>query len=155
MINGKTVVYTAGTWDLFHIGHLNILKRSKQYGDILIAGVSTDEVVESYKGAKPYIPYEQRREIVKSIKFVDKVVKQTILHDIRILKRYKVDATTIGNDWKNRYLEGLEWMKKRGKKVVYLPYTDGISSSIIKEWIMSRNHHFREEYFKKHTSEQK
>jgi glycerol-3-phosphate cytidylyltransferase len=153
MIDGKTVVYTAGTWDLFHIGHLKIIQKSKKYGDILIIGVSTDEVVKSYKGAKPYIPYEQRKEIVKSLKYVDKVVKQEILHDIKILKKYKVDVTTIGSDWKTRYLEGLEWMKKHGKKVVYLPYTEGISSTVIKKWITSRNHHLKKELFRKNEDE--
>ena len=133
------VVYTGGTWDLFHVGHLNILRESKKLGDYLIAGVSTDELVESYKGEKPYIPYQQRFEIVKAIKYVDKVVKQTIIEDINLLKKYNVSLTTIGSDWKNKYLEGLEWMKQHGKDVIYLPYTDGISSTVIKQWIMERN----------------
>lgn len=132
----KIIVHTAGTFDLFHIGHLNILKRSKELGDYLIVGVSTDELIESYKGVKPVIPYEQRAEIVKSIKYVDKVIEQTVLHDIRQLKKYKVDITTIGDDWKNKYLEGVDWMKKHGKKVVYLPYTKGISVTGIKKRII-------------------
>lgn len=132
----KIIVHTAGTFDLFHIGHLNILRRSKELGDYLIVAVSTDELIESYKGVKPVIPYEQRVEIVKSIKYVDKVIKQTILHDIRQLKKYEVDITTIGDDWKNKHLEGIEWMKKNGKKVVYLPYTKGVSVTGIKKRII-------------------
>ena len=128
-------VYTSGTWDLFHVGHLNIFKRSKKLGDFLIVAVSTDELVESYKEIKPAIPYRQRVEIVKSIKYVDKVVKQTVLTDIRHLKKYNVDIVTIGSDWKKRHLDGLEWMKKHGQ-VVYLDYTEGISATTIKEEII-------------------
>ena len=131
----KTVVYTGGTWDLFHIGHLNLIKKSKRLGDYLIVAVSTDELVKSYKKYKPFIPYEERVEIIKSLKYADKVVKQTKLIDIKHMIKYKVDIVTIGDDWKTKYLEGLEWMKKNGKKVVYLSYTKGISSTILRERI--------------------
>lgn len=138
MKDGKIIVHTAGTFDLFHIGHLNILKRSKELGDVLVVAVSTDELVESYKDYKPYIPFEQRFEIIKSIKYVDITIKQEKLHDINQLIEYGVDITTIGSDWENKYLEGIEWMRNNGKKVVYLPYTQGISSTIIKDWIYKR-----------------
>lgn len=135
MRNKKVIVHTAGTFDLFHIGHLNILKKSKELGDYLIVAVSSDELVESYKGIKPVVPYEQRARIIESIKFVDKVIKQDVLHDIKQLKRYKVDITTIGDDWKDKYLEGLEWMKKN-RKVVYFPYTKGVSVTQMKKQII-------------------
>lgn len=145
----KKIVFTAGTWDLFHIGHLNIIKKSKEFGDHLVVGVSTDELVMSYKKYKPFIPYNERLEIIQSIKYVDETVKQTKLIDINQLKKFNVDIVTIGDDWKNKYLEGLDWMKKQGKEVVYLPYTDGVSSTTIKQWIMSRSHEFEEDVSQK------
>ncbi|MEK6900250.1 MAG: adenylyltransferase/cytidyltransferase family protein, partial [Nanoarchaeota archaeon] len=70
----KTVVFTAGTWDLFHVGHLNLIKRSKELGDFLIVAVSTDELVVSYKKGPPAIPFDERAAILESCKYVDKVV---------------------------------------------------------------------------------
>jgi glycerol-3-phosphate cytidylyltransferase len=139
MINGKRVIYTAGTFDLFNIGHLNILRKSKAMGDILIVGVSTDELVESYKYMSPIISYSDRYKIIKSCKYVDKAVKQKKLLDIRTLRRYKVDCVTIGSDWKNKSLEGLEWMKKNGE-VIYLPYTKRVSSTEIKRRIIQSSY---------------
>ena len=133
----EVIVYTSGTWDLFHIGHLNILEKSAALGDKLIVGVSSDELIYEYKGIKPVIPFEQRMRIVESIGVVSQVVRQDILTDIRQLKEFDVDIVTIGDDWKNKYLEGLEWMKSQsGKKVVYLPYTGGISTTSIKKIII-------------------
>lgn len=131
-------VFTSGTFDLFHIGHLNILERSAELGDELIVGVSTDELIEEYKGVRPIIPYEQRVRIVESIRCVTKVVKQTRLTDIAQLQQEKIDIVTIGDDWKDRYLEGLEWMKNQpGKQVIYFPYTEGISTTQIKRRIIN------------------
>lgn len=131
-------VFTSGSFDLFHIGHLNILEKSAALGDELIVGVSTDELIEHYKGMKPIIPFEQRFRIVQSIKCVTKVVKQTKLTEIAQLQREQIDIVTIGDDWKNKYLEGLEWMKSQpGKEVVYFPYTEGVSTTIIKRNIIN------------------
>jgi len=130
-----TTVYTSGSWDLFHVGHLNVIRRSRAYGDKLVVGVSTDELVAAYKGTKPIIPYEERVAIVRSLAGVDTVVKQTILTDIRILKRHKIDVVTIGDDWRSKHLDGLEWMKENGK-VVYLRYTPGVSTTGIKRNII-------------------
>ena len=103
-------VFTSGSFDLFHIGHLNILEKSAALGDELIVGVSTDELIEEYKGMKPIIPFEERARIVASLKCVTKVVKQTKLTEVAQLKRENIDVVTIGDDWKGKYLEGLEWM---------------------------------------------
>ena len=131
------VVYTSGSWDMLHVGHLNILEKSKSLGDVLVVGVSTDELITEYKNAPPVIPYEQRKHIVESLSCVDVAIKQTILTDIRQLEEYEVDIVTIGNDWKDKYLEGLEWMKKQpGKEVVYLDYTPGVSTTGIKRDII-------------------
>lgn len=131
----EKVVFTSGSWDLFHVGHLNMLRRSKALGDRLVVGVSTDELIADYKGISPVIPFDQRFEIVANIDCVDLVVKQTILTEIRQLQEYNVDIVTIGDDWKGRYLEGLEWMKEHGE-VVYLPYTQGVSTTSIKRRII-------------------
>lgn len=134
----KTIkVFTSGSFDLFHIGHLNILERSAALGDELIVGVSTDELIMEYKGMKPIIPFAQRIRIVSAIKCVTKVVKQVKLTEIDQLKREDIDIVTIGDDWIDKYLEGLEWMKSQpGKKVVYFPYTPGISTTNIKSKII-------------------
>lgn len=134
---GKITVYTSGSFDLFHLGHLNILEKSAALGDELIVGVSTDELIKSYKGVNPTIPYEQRARTIAALKCVTKVVKQTKLTDIKQLKEEQIDIVTIGDDWKGKYLEGLEWMKAQpNKKVVYFPYTPGVSTTSIKKRII-------------------
>ena len=139
MKNTKVRVFTSGSFDLFHIGHLNILEKSAALGDELIVGVSTDELIEKYKGMKPIIPFEQRFRIVSAIRCVTKVVKQVKLTEIAQLERERIDIVTIGDDWKEKYLEGLEWMKRQpGKEVVYFPYTPGISTTSIKQSIIRR-----------------
>ncbi len=130
-------VFTSGSFDLFHVGHLNILERSAILGDELIVGVSTDELIQHYKGMPPVIPFEQRVRIISSIKCVTKVVKQVKLTEVAQLQREEIDIVTIGDDWENKYLEGLEWMKQQpGKKVVYFPYTPSISTTGIKKKII-------------------
>lgn len=137
MKSKKVRVFTSGSFDLFHVGHLNILEKSAALGDELIVGVSTDELIEKYKGMKPIIPFEQRFRIVEAIKCVTKVVKQTKLTEIAQLQEYDIDIVTIGDDWKEKYLEGLEWMKSQsGKRVEYFPYTQGISTTSIKKGII-------------------
>jgi glycerol-3-phosphate cytidylyltransferase len=134
---GRVVVFTSGTFDLFHLGHVNLLRRSKALGDYLIVAVSTDELIASYKGVAPIIPFRDRMRMVASCRYVDKVVKQTVLTDVRQLKRYKVNIVTLGSDWRDKYLEGIEWMKTHGK-VVFLPYTQGVSTTSIKRDVISR-----------------
>ena len=123
-------VFTAGTWDLFHVGHLNILKRSKALGDYLIVAVSTDDLVSSYKNKIPIIPLEERIEIVKACKYVDEVVIQYKLLDPFMLDQVAPDIITIGSDWKDKHLDGLEYFKSKGK-VVYFDYTQGISTTML------------------------
>lgn len=136
----KTIkVFTSGSFDLFHVGHLNILEKSAALGDELIVGVSTDELILEYKGMKPIVPFEQRFRIISALKCVTKAVKQVKLTEIAQLKKEDIDIVTIGDDWENKYLEGLEWMKSQpGKKVIYFPYTPGISTTSIKKDIIDR-----------------
>lgn len=143
-------VFTSGSFDLFHIGHLNILEKSANLGDELIVGVSTDELIQEYKGMEPIIPFEQRYRIIGSLKCVTKVVKQTKLTEIAQLKAEDIDIVTIGDDWKEKYLEGLEWMKEQpGKEVVYFPYTEGISTTSIKKVIIDSTNQIIEAAFKR------
>ena len=133
----KIRVFTSGSFDLFHIGHLNILERSAALGDELIVGVSTDELIQHYKGMPPIIPFEQRFRIISSLQCVTKAVKQVKLTEVAQLQREDIDIVTIGDDWINKYLEGLEWMKQQpGKEVVYFPYTPDVSTTSIKKKII-------------------
>ena len=128
----KIRVFTSGSFDLFHIGHLNILERSAALGDELIV-----ELIQHYKGMPPIIPFEQRFRIISSLKCVTKAVKQVKLTEVAQLQREDIDIVTIGDDWINKYLEGLEWMKQQpGKEVVYFPYTPDVSTTSIKKKII-------------------
>jgi len=132
MKNGKKIVITYGTFDLFHIGHLNLLKRAKKLGDYLIVGVSTDEF-NAIKGKKSFFPYEHRVEIVKSIKYVDLVIPETCWEQkIGDIKKYNVDIFVMGDDWKGKF----DFLKKYCE-VVYLPRTKGISTTQIKNSLKS------------------
>ena len=128
-------VFTAGTWDLFHVGHLNILKQSKQLGDYLVVGVSTEELVYSYKNKKPIISLEDRMEIIKGCRYVDEVIIQEELLGIKMLNEVNPDVFTIGNDWKHKELAGLTYLKALKKQIFYFDYTAGRSSTSIVEKI--------------------
>jgi glycerol-3-phosphate cytidylyltransferase len=122
----KTVL-TYGTFDLFHIGHLNILKRLSELGDRLIVGVSTDEF-NAVKGKKPVVPFEQRIEIVRAIRYVDMAIPEENWAQKREdIEKYNVDAFGIGEDWRGKF-DDLE----DKVEVVYLPRTNGISTTEMK-----------------------
>ena len=127
--------YTTGVFDMFHIGHLNILKRAKEQCEYLIVGVSTDEGVETYKNKRPVIPFEERIAIVEAIRYVDKVVPQISMDKMEAYNALKFDALFHGSDWKgsNMYEKIVADFEKVGVDVVFLPHTDGISSTIIRE----------------------
>lgn len=123
--------YTTGVFDLFHVGHLNILKSAKEQCDYLIVGVSTDELVRSYKHKKPIIPFEERCAIVEAIKYVDRVIPQVSMDKVEAWKQLKFDVMFHGSDWKgsamyNKYEKELSDL---GVDVVFLPYTVGTSST--------------------------
>lgn len=128
------VGYTTGVFDLFHIGHLNILKNSKSLCDYLIVGVTTDEISLIMKGKMPIIPFEERFQIVESIRYVDKVVAKTSVNNIEAWNDLKFDVMIKGDDWKGTQ-KGFELentMGKVGVIVKYLPYTTETSSSVIR-----------------------
>ena len=124
----KTVI-TYGTFDLFHIGHLNILKRAKELGDYLIVAVSSDEF-NLQKGKVCQIKDTDRMQIVEAIRYVDKVIPETSWDQkIEDVKKYNVDVFVMGDDWMGKF----DFLKEEGCEVVYLPRTPEISSSQIKE----------------------
>ena len=134
------VGYTTGVFDLFHIGHLNILKKAKEQCEYLIVGVSTDELVESYKNKKPIIPYEERKAIVEAIKYVDKVIPQENMNKFEAWEKEKFDVMFHGDDWKNSdlYKENEKKLKAVGVEFVYFQYTKSTSSTIIREKLLNR-----------------
>jgi len=130
------IIYTSGTFDLFHIGHLNILKKSKSLGDKLIVGVSTDELVASYKKSAPIVPYSDRMEIIKNLSCVDLVVRQEALFDYKLMNSLEIDAMTIGSDWKEKKNDNLDHIiNNTNIEVVFFPYTQHVSSTQIKDQI--------------------
>lgn len=129
------VGYTTGVFDLFHIGHLNILRNAKELCEYLIVGVSTDEVVEEYKHKTPIIPFEERKAIVEAIKYVDYVVTQSSMDKYEAWETYHFDVIFHGDDWKgsNMYDEIERKLKTVGCDMVFLPHTDGTSSTLLTE----------------------
>ena len=124
--------YTAGVYDLFHIGHLNLLKNAKGMCDKLIVGVTTDELV-SYKHKRAMIPFEDRVEIVRSVKYVDAVVPQEDMDKLTMCKKLKDNVMFVGDDWYDteKWQQFEEEFKEAGIQIVYFPYTKGISSTQI------------------------
>lgn len=121
-------VITYGTFDLFHYGHLNLLRRAKALGDYLIVAVSTDEF-NTLKGKKCYFPYEIRKQIVEAIRYVDLVIPEDSWDQKEDdIKRYAIDTFVMGDDWKGKFDE-----LKTQCDVVYLPRTDGVSTTQIKD----------------------
>jgi len=125
--------YTTGVYDMFHIGHLNILRRAKEQCEYLIVGVSTDELVQSYKHKTPVIPFENRMAIVEAIRYVDKVVPQVSMDKFAAWESLKFDAIFHGDDWKGTalYDEIQAKLEAVGCDMVFLPHTDGVSSTEI------------------------
>jgi len=124
--------YTSGVYDLFHIGHLNLLKNAKGMCDRLIVGVTTDDL-SLYKGKKPLIPFEDRIEIVRSIKYVDAAVPQETMDKAEMCKKIKASLLFVGDDWYStpKWDEIEQELKELGIKVIYFPYTKGVSSTVI------------------------
>ncbi len=126
--------YTSGVYDLFHVGHLNILRNAKSMCDKLIVGVTTDELA-TQKIRKTVIPFKERAQIVENIKFVDVVVAQDSYDKILAWEKYKFDIMFVGDDWQNsdRFLEIEQRLEKENVKIIYFPYTKGTSSTLIND----------------------
>ena len=130
--------YTTGVFDLFHIGHLNLLKNAKGMCDKLIVGVTVDELV-AYKGKKAMIPFEDRIEIVRSIKYVDAAVPQHDMDKLAACKKLGAKVLFVGDDWyaTEKWKEYEKEFEKEGIRIIYFPYTKGVSSTIITEALMN------------------
>ena len=132
----KVVIgFTSGVFDMFHIGHLNILRRAKELCDYLVVGVSTDELVKNYKNKTPIIPYENRVAIVGSCRYVDKVIPQETMDKLKIWDDIRFNVMFHGDEWKGTdlYNKYEQEFAKVGVKICYLPHTEGISSSILRQ----------------------
>lgn len=124
--------YTAGVYDLFHVGHLNLLKNAKGMCDKLIVGVTTDDLV-TYKGKHAMIPFEDRLEIVRSIKYVDAVVPQSDMDKLTMCKKLGASILFVGDDWygTEKWNNYQKEFSEAGIRIVYFPYTQGVSSTLI------------------------
>ena len=128
MYNNRIVVYTSGTFDMFHSNHLKMIKYARGLGDTLIVGVSTDELVSSYK--RP--PFEERLAILEALKYPDVVIPQRTLDHTEIVQKLNIDVFVVGDDWRGKY----DYLKELGVTVFYFPYGDGVSSTKIKEEVL-------------------
>ena len=140
-MSGKVIGYTAGVFDLFHIGHVNLLRNAKTMCDHLIVTVGTDELVKSYKNKVPLIPFEQRIEIVRSCEYADTVIPQEDRNFFEAWKKMKFDIMFVGGDWYGaEEIQTLEkQFKEFGVKIIYLPYTKNISSTRINKVMGERD----------------
>ena len=132
--------YTTGVFDLFHIGHLNLLRNAKAMCDRLVVGVTTDELMLEYKKKKSIIPFGERCEIIRAIKYVDAVVSQTTMDKMAAWRRLKFDMVFVGDDW----FKSVKWehvereLRNVSVRVVYFPYTKGISSTLLNKILEER-----------------
>ena len=130
--------YTTGVFDMFHIGHLNILRRAKEQCDYLIVGVSTDELCRQRKNKDPIIKFDDRKDIVQAIKYVDEVIVQENMDKLQPVIAHNVNVVFVGSDWKgtdswNKYEKEF---KTVNCDVVYLQHTDGISSTELRKKVV-------------------
>lgn len=127
--------YTTGVYDMFHIGHLNVLKRAKAQCDYLIVGVTTDDLCFKRKNKYPIICESDRVAIIKELRCVDQVVLQEDMDKLTAVKKYHADAVFVGSDWKgtDAWKRYEEEFAEVGCTVVYLDHTDGISSTILRD----------------------
>lgn len=130
--------YTTGVFDLLHVGHINLLQRAKSMCDKLIVGVTVDELV-AYKNKRAVIPFEERMNIVMSMRYVDMVVPQDNMDKLEAWQRYKFDLMFVGDDWyKTDKWDSIERsLESKGVRVMYFPYTKGISSTLINEVLLN------------------
>ena len=133
----QVIGYTAGVFDLFHIGHLTLLKNAKGMCDKLIVGVTTDELVQ-YKNKKPVIPFEERIEIIRNLKCVDAAVAQEDMDKLTMCKKLGAKLLFVGDDWYNtdKWKKYEEEFEKEGIKIIYFPYYKGTSSTLINKTLI-------------------
>lgn len=131
-MNAPRICYTAGVFDLLHVGHLNILWRSKALADVLVVGVVSDTGTEAYKGRRPVQNIHQRMDAVRRLRFVDVVEIQHTTDPTDNLERFRPDVMTHGSDW-DRLLEGHDSLERLGIEFVTLPYTPDVSTTELRK----------------------
>lgn len=137
-------LYTGGTFDLLHSGHTSFLKRCAEISEYLVVSLNTDEFIQAYKGKPPVISYADRREVLLACRYVDEVVPNTAGQDSKpAIEQVQPDIIAIGTDWARRdYYKQMgfdqDWLDERGIALIYIPYTQGISSTAVKERILFR-----------------
>ena len=138
--NQKTVVYTVGTFDLLHVGHLAILEQCRKLGDIVVVGVASDSVVASYKPNEPVIPLNQRQEMLEALRCVDRVRPYHVLEYVTACKELNVDIFVVGEDWgSNAHNLDVEmYLQSEGKQIVQVLYNPRTSSTAIKKDVMAQ-----------------
>jgi len=130
--NCRVVGFTLGCFDLFHIGHINLLRNAKALCDVLIVGVCSDEYMLQNK-REPIYALKDRMEILNSCKYCDMVIQEDTIEKVELYNKYKFDVLFVGSDWygNEKYVVWEKELKQFGVKVVYLPYTQEVSSSQI------------------------
>ena len=140
-LSNELILYTGGTFDLFHSGHVNFLKHCKKLADQVIVCLNTDEFIERYKGKKPIVPYQDRLEVLTACRYVDDVVPNLGENDSKIsILLVKPDIIAVGDDWaKKDYYKQMsftqQWLDNNDITLVYIPYKQGISSTLLKSKI--------------------
>ena len=137
----KTIVYTVGTFDLLHVGHLAILEQCRKLGDIVVVGVASDNVVASYKPNEPVIPLIQRQEMLEALRCVDRVLPYHTLEYVSACMALNVDIFVVGEDWgRNPHNIDVErYLKTKGKQIIQVLYNPRTSSTQIKKNVMAIN----------------
>lgn len=140
------VGYTTGVYDLFHIGHLNLLRKAKEQCEYLIVGVTVDELV-AYKHKHAVIPFDERIEIIRAIKYVDMAVPQDTMNKMQAWEQYHFDVMFVGDDWQGteKWKNYEEQFRKINVDIVYFPYTKGISSTLLNETLQKLRIEAKEE----------
>ena len=133
--------YTDGVYDLFHVGHLNMIRTAKKYSEYLVVGVHGDDVVEEYKHCRPIINENDRKRIIESIKGVDRAVINRFRDKLKLWELYHFDVVFIGDDWKGteRWKQFEKIFAEKNVDVIYVPYTKGISTTEIRNKIVGGN----------------
>ena len=130
--------YTTGVYDLFHIGHVNLLRNAKSLCDKLIVGVTIDELV-MYKNKKAVIPFHERLEVVQSCKYVDLSIPQNAIDKVEAIKKLKVTKLFVGDDWYDdkKWKKMESELKDCGCEIIYFPYTKGTTSTLINQTLQN------------------
>lgn len=134
------VGYVQGSFDMFHIGHLNLIKNAKSICDYLIVGVNSDELMKSFKHKAPIIPEDERLEIIEAIRYVDEAHIVTNRDKLEALDKFHYQALIMGDDWKGTdfYKKVEQQLKEKNAEVVYFPYTKTTSSTLLRDAIYER-----------------